>query len=265
MTRLASLLALSVLAAACGGGTPERVDGGTTVRTNTEVSTESKAAGDVADAGSATPQGRSFTDTAPMATETSTAEANTAAPTAGGGLPSNLSVGNVNPNIAAALRADPGKVAAGTIEGLVTFGDLSLVGVDLDALLDYLYKPETEKAKSFKFPEKVAAQAGEGKALVGYMIPLEYNPRTDDITIFMLVRDLMSCCFGGIPRPDEWIYVEMRNDNVARLFPYVPVVVKGELVVGRLEDEYGFATGVYTVRADSVEAFQPPASTSNER
>ncbi|MEM9380320.1 MAG: DUF3299 domain-containing protein [Planctomycetota bacterium] len=265
MRRLASLLALPALAASCGGGTPERVDGGTTVRTNAESTAPAGEDDVAASAEVSAPQGRSFTDTAPMATEASTAEANVAAPTAGGGLPSDLAVGSVNPNIAAALRADPGKVAAGQIEGLVTFGDLSLVGVDLDALLDYLYKPDTDKAKSFQFPEKVAEQAGDGKALVGYMIPLEYNPRTDDITIFMLVRDLMSCCFGGIPRPDEWIYVEMRNDNVARLFPYVPVVVTGELIVGRLEDEYGFATGVYTVHADKVEAFEPPASSANER
>jgi hypothetical protein len=95
--------------------------------------------------------------------------------------------------------------------------------------------------------------------MVGYMIPLEYKPKSDDIVIFMLVRDLMSCCFGGMPRPDEWVYVEMRGDAVARLFPYVPVVVRGELIVGRLEDEFGFATGVYTMKADSVEAFEAPA------
>ena len=126
-------------------------------------------------------------------------------------------------------------------------------------ILDYLYKPDTERAHSFEFPGPVKAKAGDERAMVGYMIPLEYKPKSDDIVIFMLVRDLMSCCFGGMPRPDEWVYVEMRGDAVAKLFPYVPVVVRGELVVGRLEDEFGFATGVYTMKADSVEAFEVPA------
>ncbi|MEM9801904.1 MAG: DUF3299 domain-containing protein [Planctomycetota bacterium] len=249
---LVSLIALSALVAGCGGGSPERVDGGSTVETGVG------ATGESFDSGQANlVRGASFTEPPPLDDgQLSTAEM--AAPVAGGGLPADVSVGNVNPAIAAMLRADPGQTAAGTIDGLVTFGDLSLVGVDLDALLDYLYKPDSDLAKSFEFPEPVAAQAGEDKALVGYMIPLEYKPRSNDIAIFMLVRDLMSCCFGGMPRPDEWAYVEMRGDNVAKLFPYVPIVVRGELVVGRLEDEYGFATGVYTVHADSVEAFEPP-------
>ena len=107
------------------------------------------------------------------------------------------------------------------------------------------------------FASGVRRLNGQTVRIRGYMIPLEYKPKSDDIVIFMLVRDLMSCCFGGMPRPDEWVYVEMRGDAVARLFPYVPVVVRGELIVGRLEDEFGFATGVYTMKGDSVEAFEP--------
>ena len=176
--RLLPLAVLTALIAGCGGGTPERVDGGTTVRTNgdsaavADADANESAGATETDADDDTPRGRSFEDTAPLESTASTAEIN-AAPV-GAQPAADVGFGNINPNIAAALRADPGKTAAGSIEGLVTFGDLSLVGVDLDALLDYLYKPDTDRAKSFEFPDKVKKQAGEGKALVGYMIPLEY-------------------------------------------------------------------------------------------
>lgn len=242
------LLASIAVSSACGCGSTETVDGGSRVYT-----VEDTSDGEV--------RGRSFLDATevdPSSSAPSTAEViegTLAAP--GDSEAGSMQVGSINPNLAKELLADPGQAAAGQIEGLVTFGDLSLVSVDLDALLDYLYKPDTEQALAFEFPDPVKAKAGDAKAMVGYMIPLEYKPKSDDIVIFMLVRDLMSCCFGGMPRPDEWVYVEMRGDAVARLFPYVPVVVRGELIVGRLEDEFGFATGVYTMKGDSVEAFEP--------
>lgn len=244
-----SLLAAIAITSACGCGSPEKVDGGTKVYV-----VDDPSQGEV--------RGRSFLDPVEdgvWRSAPSTAEVIEGTLSAANADPaSSMEVGAINPNLAKELLADPGQAAAGAIDGLVTFGDLSLVSVDLDALLDYLYKPETELARAFKFPGPVQAKAGDEKAMVGYMIPLEYKPKSDDIVIFMLVRDLMSCCFGGMPRPDEWVYVEMRGDAVARLFPYVPVVVRGELIVGRLEDEFGFATGVYTMKGDSVEAFEAP-------
>ena len=237
------LLASIAVTSACGCGSTETVDGGTTIY--------------VVDGAEDEVRGRSFMDDSEPDSGPSSADVieGTLSPQG-----ADMQVGAINPNLAKELLADPGQAAAGEIDGLVTFGDLSLVSVDLDALLDYLYKPDTERALAFEFPGPVKAKAGDERAMVGYMIPLEYKPKSDDIVIFMLVRDLMSCCFGGMPRPDEWVYVEMRGDNVARLFPYVPVVVRGELIVGRLEDEFGFATGVYTMKADSVEAFEPSAS-----
>lgn len=165
----------------------------------------------------------------------------------------------VDPNLAAGLREDPGKTAAGTIDGLITFGDLSLLGADIDELLDYIYKPDTERAKRFKFPEQVIAAAGDDKAIVGYMIALEYKPRTNDVISFMLVRDLQSCCFGGVPRPDEWVMVEMEEGKSTEYFMYVPVTVRGKFTPGRVEDEYGYASAIYNLEASSVTRYEAPS------
>ena len=162
-----------------------------------------------------------------------------------------------DPNLAQGLRQDPGQLVKGAIERLVTFGDLSLVGVDLDALFDYMYKPETELAKTFAFPDRAKDSAGEDKAVIGYMIALEMKPRTRDVLEFMLVKDLLACCYGGSPRPDEWILVRMKGGETCENILYRPVLVRGDLEVGRIEDEYGYAFGLYGLDADSVEQFVP--------
>ena len=167
-----------------------------------------------------------------------------------------LTVGGVDPALASKLKADPSAYAKNSIEGLVTFRMLSLAGVDIDQLLDYLFSDDPEKANVFEFPPGIMALSGQEAAVVGYMIPLEYKPKTDEIVIFMLVRDLMSCCFGNVPRPDEWIYVEMEKGASTKLYPYVPITVYGELTVGKLEDEFGFSSGVYSLEATKVEAFK---------
>lgn len=210
--------------------------------------------------------GRSFSDTAPMPTA---APAGDGAPTpvgqldmtgASGGLGAqNASMGSyLNPSLAAGLREDPGQTAAGSIEGLITFGDLSLLGADIDQLLDYIYKPETENAKRFKFPQRILDKAGEDKAIVGYMIALEFKNRSDKLISFMLVRDLQACCFGGIPRPDEWILVEMEEGKTCDQFMYVPITVRGKFIPGRVEDEYGYSSAIFNLEASSVERYAAP-------
>jgi len=182
-----------------------------------------------------------------------------------GGRPPALSLSDANASgnafgvdaqRAAQLRADPSAQAGTKIANLVTFRMLSLAGVDVNALVDYIFSPETELARSFEFPKHIKALDGKEAAIVGYMIPLEYKPRTEEIKIFMLVRDLMSCCFGNSPRPDEWVYVEMEGDTSAKFYPYMPITAHGILHVGRLEDEFGFSAGVYSLKARSVELFK---------
>ena len=84
----------------------------------------------------------------------------------------------------------------------ITFADLSLVGSDVDGLLDAMFDEQGEA--EFEYPESVADLDRNLVEIIGYMIALEYE---DDgqVSEFMLVRDLAACCFGGMPRPDEWV------------------------------------------------------------
>lgn len=255
--RTTALLVTGLAAlAACADTGPDRIEGDTTVRVHEEPAEDEVEV----DEG---PVGTSFTEVELPDIEGDVGDGvdlNGGAP-----LTENAGMqGFLNPNLAQNLRADPGQTAKGAIEGLVTFGDLSLVGVDLDDLLDYIYKPGTPGAERFRFPDAVQEKAGTDRAIIGYMLPLEYKPRTNDIISFMLVRDLAACCFGGIPRPDEWIHVTMEEGKTTKAFRYVPIVVRGEFNVGRMEDEYGYAMGVYNLTAESVELYSPAKAGSGE-
>lgn len=161
-----------------------------------------------------------------------------------------------DPRQAAGLRRDPGQLAQGHLEGLVTFDRLSLVGEPIDDLLDYLFADDPADS-NYRFPDRIRDQEGPDKALVGYMIALAYERGPGGVSEFMLVKDLESCCFGGAPRPDEWIDVQMADGGTVEYVQYLPVVVRGELSVGRVDDD-GYTAGVYSMKGVSVELFEPP-------
>ena len=246
-------VAAALLAVACNGSGPAVMDGESTVRTHGGNAPTPSSAAEPA----AAPQGTSFMEPSEAPT------ARSASPPAGGaGSPLELDpelAATLDPRMVMGLRQDPGQSAKGSIEGLVTFADLSLVGVPLDGLLDYLFRPESEEAEKFEFPERVSDQAGKDKAVIGYMLAIEMKPRSSDQVLeFMLVKDLAACCFGGSPRPDEWVNVKMTGGGSTQYHLYRPVVVRGDFEVGRVEDELGYAYGVFQMEADAVELYTPP-------
>ena len=103
------------------------------------------------------------------------------------------------------------------------------------------------------FPDRVRALDGQRVGIVGFMIPLEWGE--DRVPQFLLVRDLMSCCFGGAPMADEWVEVTMAAE-AAEYVAYRPVLVVGRLEVAAFEDDWGFAVGCYRLRAESSEPFE---------
>ncbi|MEE2940661.1 MAG: DUF3299 domain-containing protein [Planctomycetota bacterium] len=249
----AAALTAALLAAACNGSGPAVMDGESTVRTAGEDAPASPSGAGPAEA----PQGTSF-----MKPSEAPAAQPAGAPVGATGGPLELDpelAASLDPRMVMGLRQDPGQGAKGSIEGLVTFADLSLVGVPLDGLLDYLFRPESEEAGTFEFPERVRDQAGEDKAVIGYMLAIEMKPRSSDQVLeFMLVKDLAACCFGGSPRPDEWVNVKMKGGGSTQYHLYRPVVVRGDFEVGRVEDELGYAYGVFQMEADAVELYTPP-------
>ena len=137
---------------------------------------------------------------------------------------------------------------------VLTFSKLSLMKSDYGLLLDHLYPEEDPEVplKPFEFPEKVQALDGTEIELLGYMIPTDYVERK--VREFMLVRDTGACCFGGIPRPDEWALVTAEGEEGFEYHPYLPIVVKGTFTILAPGEDPDFPV-VYTLSAVSVRRY----------
>jgi len=131
----------------------------------------------------------------------------------------------------------------------VSWSDLSMQDIAMEDILDSLLYPEEYEDGEFEFPDRILRNDGEVVSIVGYMIPLEWKETT--VPEFMLVRDLLGCCFGGSPQPDEWISVIMEGKG-AEYFPYIPVIVTGTFKIEGIEDEAGYAAGCFHLSGTSV-------------
>jgi len=132
----------------------------------------------------------------------------------------------------------------------IAWRDVAIESDDVEDILDKLLYPDQYEEDEFNLPEHLQALDGQEVAIVGYQIPLEWEGTT--VPEFMLVGDLLGCCFGGAPRPDEWINVKMKGKG-AEYFPYIPVIVTGTLRIEGIEDDAGYAAGCYHIDAEACE------------
>lgn len=118
--------------------------------------------------------------------------------------------------------------------------------VSFEMLAGYDYTDS--KTSSHAIPEKVRALNGKNISVRGFMFPLESDG--ERLTTFMLIKDQASCCFGGTPKVNHWIYVQMDGDKKADYVDSVPVTVYGKLSIGETTVEE--IKGLYCMKADRV-------------
>ncbi|MEM9381120.1 MAG: DUF3299 domain-containing protein [Planctomycetota bacterium] len=216
-------------------------------------------------------RGRAFTDTSPIDPTLRATEIDVGAagmPTGLGGLvgsvdPSRLTPEALaeNPLVIGTTKPAPFRLADGadpldpTSYGwgkdddghwIISYADLSLAATDKELLLDALVYPDEYEGEEIHFPDRIRALDGEKVALTGYMIPLRWD--SNRVPHFMLVRDLLACCFGGAPEPDEWVDVHT-VDKGTTYWAFVPVVVRGTFRLAGQSDEAGYATGAFAIDA----------------
>jgi len=124
--------------------------------------------------------------------------------------------------------------------------------LSLDALDDFEFEAVMDAlmAGEIRFPKEIKDLDGQRVEITGYMIPVEWQRR--EVTEFMLVRDLLACCFGGAPQPDEWVHVSMDEGKGSPYFPFVPVRVQGTLQIDGIDDGAGYAAGCFRLRGTST-------------
>lgn len=134
------------------------------------------------------------------------------------------------------------------------FPDISLeeLGDDgIEDLLDALLYPDDYTEEELAFPEHLKNLDDTKVALRGYMIPSVQKDGV--VTEFLLVADLLSCCFGGAPQPDQWVQVVMDEGHSSEYFAFVPIRVNGRFWLEVIEDEAGYAAGCFHLDAVEVE------------
>lgn len=124
------------------------------------------------------------------------------------------------------------------------------VGFDRLAAFNYT-PPETETAgPTDQIPAPIKALDQKRVAVTGFMLPTKMDKGL--VKEFLLVKDAMMCCYGAMPKVNEWIVVKMNGAGVKPLMD-LPITFEGKLRVGEMF-ENGYLTGVYLLEGDRMAA-----------
>ena len=158
-------------------------------------------------------------------------------------------------------RADPAiEIAAAQATSLETDAYQLLT---FDMLTSYtLNEPNWAKMDdpayiaSLNLDEQIAPQiqAMDSKRveIQGFMLPLDMSE--GDLRTFMLLKDQMACCFGTIPRLNEWVYVRVPKKKQISAHQDVPITLFGTLRVGA-KFEREVLTGIYHLELDQIQIY----------
>lgn len=129
------------------------------------------------------------------------------------------------------------------------------VTVSFELLSSFTYEFPAIGAAEHKdqIPSTIKALDGKSVAIQGFMVPIKGEG--DYVTEFILVRYQFGCCFGVVPKMNEWAHVKMKEGAKATYVVHIPVVVTGTLAVGELIED-GVVMSIY--RLDGDEASEPP-------
>ena len=128
----------------------------------------------------------------------------------------------------------------------LTFGTLSSYYYELPGIEE----PATKAPSKDQIPAPIKALNDKRIAVQGFMMPTDL--KNGKCTNFMLVKDQSLCCFGRMPRMNEWISVKTRPGKSARAILDQPITVFGSLSVGEQKDSSGEILSIYRVDADDV-------------
>ena len=110
---------------------------------------------------------------------------------------------------------------------------------------------------SLKLDEQISPQIqamnGKKVEVEGFMLPLDMSE--GNLRTFMLLKDQMACCFGNMPRLNEWVYVRVPKKKKISIHQDVPITLLGTLRVGaKFEGEV--LTGIYHLDLDNIQMAQ---------
>src|SRR5687767_7386805 len=104
-------------------------------------------------------------------------------------------------------------------------------------------------AVSNQIPAHVMALDNQRVAVTGFMLPLKVSGGY--VTEMLIMKDQSMCCYGTVPRINEWVSVKMVGDGVKPVMDE-PVTLLGTLHVGEMR-ENGYLVGIYSLDGERLE------------
>jgi hypothetical protein len=129
------------------------------------------------------------------------------------------------------------------------------VGFDFLAGFEYEMPNETNvntnapaKPAKEQIPDRIKALDRKRVALKGFMLPLKVEGGL--ITEMLVMRDQSMCCYGTVPKINEWVSVKMVNKGVKPVMDQA-VTLYGALKVGEMY-ENGYLVGIYQMDGEKM-------------
>jgi len=98
-------------------------------------------------------------------------------------------------------------------------------------------------------PANVKAFDQKKASIRGFMLPLKVEGGV--VTELLIMRDQSMCCYGVVPKINEWISVKMQSKGVKAIMDQ-PVTLYGTLHVGEMR-ESGYLVGIYQFDGERME------------
>ena len=125
------------------------------------------------------------------------------------------------------------------------FDDTGYEMLDFALLGEFEYPVYVKLKEGEELPEipaEVRALDGKEVAITGFMNPVRFD--REGVSEFLLVKDILGCCFGATPRMNHWIRVRMKEGKRAKFYAYDQLTVLGKLDVSE-ELEDGYVMSIY--------------------
>jgi hypothetical protein len=132
----------------------------------------------------------------------------------------------------------------------VSFAQLSAFPfIVTDEVADSNDDPEDASWKTrSQIPDSIKALSEKRVAITGFMLPVEVHDGL--ATDFLILKNQSACCYGVMPRINEWVIVRTAGQGVQPIMD-VPVTAEGAFHVGDVR-ENGHLTGIYELDCDQL-------------
>ena len=140
---------------------------------------------------------------------------------------------------------------AKTEDGFMQVGFEKLASFNYDVPDGPVEAKEGEKVTPLKpnqIPQAVSTLNNKKIALQGFMLPLKVENGL--ITEMLIMRDQSMCCYGTVPKINEWVSVKMTGKGVKPIMDQA-VTVYGTLKVGEML-ENGYLVGIYQLDGERM-------------